>query len=90
MKSLHLLLQKLADKNFEFVVVGGFAGVLHGSALVTNDLAICAVLSPENVEKLRHVLADMNPRHRITHHKLSFLKNPPALSSPGRKLSAIR
>jgi septum formation inhibitor-activating ATPase MinD len=42
MKSLHLLLQKLADENFEFVVVGGFAGVLHGSALVTNDRAIAA------------------------------------------------
>jgi len=29
MKSLHLLLQRLADAGLEFVVVGGFAGVLH-------------------------------------------------------------
>ena len=35
MKNLHVLLQRLADAGLEFVVVGGFAGVLHGSAYVT-------------------------------------------------------
>ncbi len=57
-------------------MVGGFAGVLHGSSLVTNDLDICAVLSPENVERLRRALADLRPMHRITHQKLSFLEVP--------------
>ena len=46
MKSLHVLLQRFADAGLEFVVVGGFAGVLHGSAYVTVDLDICAVMSP--------------------------------------------
>lgn len=78
MKSLHLLLQRLADAGFEFVVVGGFASVLHGSAYVTDDLDICAVLSAENVGKLRTALADLRPRHRMTHKKLSFLDHPPA------------
>jgi predicted nucleotidyltransferase len=78
MHSLHVLLQRFADAGFEFVVVGGYAGVLHGSALVTNDLDICAVLSPENVEKLRRVLADLHPVHRMTHEKLSFLEHPSA------------
>lgn len=76
MHNLHLLLQRLADAKFDFVVIGGFAGVLHGSALVTNDLDICAVLSAENVEKLRGILADMHPVHRMTHRKLSFLDHP--------------
>lgn len=49
MQSLSHLLQRLADSGVDFVVIGGFAGVLHGSALVTRDLDICAVLSPENV-----------------------------------------
>ena len=76
MHSLHLLLQRFTDAGFEFVVVGGYAGVLHGSSLVTNDLDVCAVLSPENVEKLRTVLADLHPVHRMTHKKLSFLEHP--------------
>lgn len=32
MRNLSMLLQKLADSGVDFVVVGGFAGVLHGSA----------------------------------------------------------
>jgi predicted nucleotidyltransferase len=81
MHNLHLLLQRLADAKFEFVVIGGYAGVLHGSALVTNDLDICAVLSAENIAKLRTVFADLHPVHRITHRKLSFLDVPPAGTS---------
>jgi predicted nucleotidyltransferase len=78
MKSLSLLLQKLADAGLEFVVVGGFAGVLHGSAYVTDDLDICAVMSPETAAKLRAALADLHPVHRMTSRKLSFLEHPPA------------
>lgn len=77
MKSLHHLLQRFADAGLEFVVVGGFAGVLHGSAYVTEDLDICAVMSPENIAKLRSALADLKPVHRMTHKKLSFLEHPP-------------
>lgn len=76
MQTLRLLLQRLAEAGLDYVVVGGFAGVLHGSSLVTNDLDICAVLSPENVAKLRKALADLHPVHRMTHKKLSFLEHP--------------
>jgi predicted nucleotidyltransferase len=78
MKSLPLLLQRLADAGLEFVIVGGFAGVLHGSAYVTDDLDICAILTPENVDKLRGAMADLHPVHRMTHRKLSFLEHPSA------------
>jgi len=74
--SLSKLLQRLADSGVDFVVVGGFAGVLHGSALVTRDLDICAVLTPENVERLRETLKDLNPCHRMTPQRLSFLQAP--------------
>ncbi len=76
MTSLHQLLQRFVDADFEFVLIGGYASVLHGSALVTNDIDLCAALSPENVERLRAVLADLHPVHRITHEKLSFLQHP--------------
>jgi len=77
MKSLHLLLQKLADAGIEFVVVGGFAGGLHGSAYVTDDLDICAVLTPDTIARLRIALVDLKPVHRMTHKKLSFQEYPP-------------
>lgn len=53
MSNLNELLQRLCDADIDFVVVGGFAGVLHGSTLVTRDLDVCTVLTGANVEKLR-------------------------------------
>ena len=76
MNNLHQLLTRLADAEFEFVVVGGYAAVLHGSAFVTNDLDVCALLSPEHVAKLRQALVDLHPVHRMTKQKLSFLDHP--------------
>jgi len=61
--------------------VGGFAGVLYGSSLVTRDLDLCLLLSPENIAKLRTALKDFNPKHRISPQKPSFLKYPEELES---------
>ena len=76
MATLSQLLQRLCDADVDFVIVGGFAGLLHGSTLVTRDLDICAVLSRTDVAKLRDTLRDLNPRHRLTSSKLSFLTTP--------------
>ncbi len=76
MQSFSQLLQRLADAGLDFVIVGGYAAVAYGSSLVTRDLDICAVLTPENVDTLRRTLADAHPRHRLTHKRLSFLKHP--------------
>ena len=76
MSELNQLIQRLCDAEIDFVIVGGFAGILHGSTLVTRDLDVCAVLSRENVAKLRAVLRDLNPTHRQTPQRLSFLDNP--------------
>jgi hypothetical protein len=55
------LIAKLTDSGFEFVLIGGCAAVTHGSAQVTRDLDICAVLTGADVERLRRVLAGRNP-----------------------------
>lgn len=70
------LLHRLADSGLEFVIIGGFAAVTHGSALVTRDLDICALLTDETVEKLRRTLSDWHPKHRMMPGKLSFLDFP--------------
>ena len=78
MQDFRQLLQRLADSGLEFVIVGGYAAVTHGSSLVTRDLDICMALSNETVEKLRAVLAQWNPKHRMTPQQLSFLEFPKA------------
>lgn len=70
------LIAKLTDSGFEFVIIGGYAAVTHGSSQVTRDLDVCAVLTSENIELLRRALASWNPRHRMTADRLSFLKFP--------------
>jgi predicted nucleotidyltransferase len=76
MQNFNRLLQRLADSGLEFVIVGGYAAVTYGSSLVTRDLDICAVLTSETVEKLRSILGEWNPKHRMTPQELSFLEFP--------------
>ena len=78
MQDFRGLLERFTDGGLPFVVVGGYAAMTHGSSLVTKGLHVCAVFTAENVEKIRHLLADWNPKHRMTPQRLSFLKHPPA------------
>jgi predicted nucleotidyltransferase len=82
---LNRLIERLCDAGIDFVVVGGFAGILHGSTLVTRDLDVCVVLSAENVARLREVFRDLRPRHRFSSPKLSFLDTP----EPGVSLNNL-
>ncbi len=77
MQNFSHILQRLADAGLDFVLVGGFAAISHGSSYLTKDVDICAVLTPENIAKLRQALAEWNPKHRMTPQKLSFLTHPP-------------
>lgn len=70
------LISKLAENGFEFVVVGGFAASAYGSTYVTHDLDVCAVLTPENITKLRKILEDIHPLHRMMIPKKSFIEIP--------------
>ena len=78
----HLLLNRLADAGVEFVVVGDYAAVFHGSEYFTNGLEVCAVLSAENTGRIRAALGDLHPVHRQTHKRLSFIDHP----APGQEL----
>lgn len=75
-QNFNQLLHRLADSGLEFVIIGGFAAVTHGSSLMTRDLDICVVLTNETVGKLRSIFGDWHPKHRMTPQKLSFLEFP--------------
>ena len=76
MNDLNQLIQRLCDADIEFVIVGGFAAMLYGSSQVTRDLDVCALLTAENVQKLRLAFRNAHPAHRLTPQNLSFLDNP--------------
>lgn len=85
MTELNRLLQRLCEADVGFVIVGGFAAILHGSALLTRDLDVCAVLTAENLGKLRDVFRQLRPTHRFTPQRLSFLDSP----EPGAALKNL-
>jgi hypothetical protein len=85
MTELNRLLQTLCDAEVDFIIVGGFAAMLHGSSMLTRDLDVCAVITDTSVAKLRAAFRDLHPVHRQTPQRLSFLDTP----DPGVPLKNI-
>ncbi|HEU5134424.1 MAG TPA: hypothetical protein VFU13_04695 [Steroidobacteraceae bacterium] len=85
MTELNRLLQRLFEADIDFVIVGGFGAMLHGSSLLTRDLDVCAVLTADNLDKLRETFGDLHPTHRLTPQRISFLENP----EPGTALKNL-
>ena len=50
----------------KFVLVGGFAGVVHGCTYVTQDIDICCNFSADNLLALQKALKELHPVHRMT------------------------
>jgi len=70
------LLKRLSGHEVEFVIVGGIAGVLHGSSLVTRDLDICAPLTRDNLARILVALSGLNARFRVTSDQRPLSANP--------------
>jgi len=60
------LLDRLVKASVDFVIVGGFAGVVHGCTYVTQDVDICCDFSPTNLLSLQKAISDLHPVHRMT------------------------
>ena len=60
------LLQRLALGGVDFVIVGGYAGVVHGCTYVTQDVDVCCDFSPANLLALQEALRELHPVHRMT------------------------
>jgi hypothetical protein len=67
------LLARLTENDVEFVVVGGFAAVAHGSTLLTMDVDVCCDMSPDNLLRIQRAISDLHPVHRLTSRKLPLL-----------------
>ena len=80
MQGLQALLKLLIHSPVEFVLVGGFAAVLHGCNQTTRDIDICVVYSSEQIFTLREILRPLHPKHRMEDQKRSFMDTPEDLS----------
>jgi hypothetical protein len=64
------LLHRLVKGHIDFVIVGGYAAIVHGCNYVTQDIDICCVFAPANMLSLQAALADLHPVHRMTPGRL--------------------
>jgi hypothetical protein len=63
----------LCDAEVEFVVIGGLAANLHGSALITLDLDICYARTKANLKRIVAALAPFHPKPRGFPEGLPFI-----------------
>ena len=61
MIDLELALQALHRAGVEFIIVGGVAATIHGSARLTQDLDIVYARTPESVARLAAALTPYSP-----------------------------
>ena len=66
------LLKRLSNTGVDFVIVGGFAGIVHGCTYVTQDIDICCDFSPANLLRLQKALVGLHPVHRATPNRLKL------------------
>ena len=73
MKSGFLRLIELLNKGgVKFVLIGGFAGVVHGCTYVTQDIDICCDFSSDNLLMLQKALKNLHPVHRMKPKRLKL------------------
>ena len=67
------VIRTLVDAGIDFILVGGVAGTVHGSARLTRDVDVVYGRSPENMRRLVDALSSHNPYLRGAPQGLPFL-----------------
>lgn len=72
MTDFQALLKALAGSGVEFIIVGGAAATVHGSARLTQDLDLVYSRKPDNIRRLTDALAPHRPYLRGAPPALPF------------------
>ena len=72
MNNFEVLLNALRTHDVKFVIIGGVAATVHGSARLTSDLDVVYERSPENLERLADAFSPLAPYLRGTPPGLPF------------------
>lgn len=81
MTDLPRLLGSLAEVGVRFIIVGGMAGVAHGSARVTFDLDCVYARDADNITRLARALAPFQPVLRGAPAGLPFRFDEPTIQA---------
>jgi hypothetical protein len=73
------ILRALVARGVDFVVIGGIAAVLHGSARLTYDLDLCFAPDTANLAALGDVLVALDARLRGVDEPVPFVPDAAAL-----------
>jgi len=73
------ILEALVRHGVDFVVVGGLAGVAHGSAYNTRDVDVAYARTSENYERLEAALAELGATLRGAPEGLPFVADAATL-----------
>jgi hypothetical protein len=79
MDPLFQILKRLTEHEVQYVLIGGMAAMLHGSAVVTQDVDVCAPLEPPNLERIVRALRGLDPRFRFRPDKMPLFDDPARL-----------
>jgi predicted nucleotidyltransferase len=71
--SVERVVQALTDQGAEFIIIGGWSAVLHGSVRVTNDIDFFISRAPDNLPRIVKALAPFRPRLRDLPPTLPFV-----------------
>jgi hypothetical protein len=77
------LLGTLTAYGVDFVVVGGIAAVLHGSARITHDLDVCFAPDAANLRLLARALIDLGAGLRGVSDDVPFVPDERSLRNVG-------
>src|SRR5262249_59608402 len=75
------IIRLLAEHRAEFVVVGGLAMTMHGSAHITRDLDVCYRRTDANLAVIAAALAPLHPYLRGAPPGLPFRLDVPTLKA---------
>ena len=81
--SVSRIFEALIRNDVKFIVVGGIAAGLQGSAAMTTDVDIVHLRTPENIKRLLLALQELDARYRS---KPELRPSASHLSSPGHQL----
>ena len=75
------VLERFAQAEIDFVVIGGVAGGIHGSSFGTYDVDLAYSREPENLEKVAELLRSLDAKLRGAPAGLPFLLDAATLEA---------
>ena len=75
------ILHALLDRRVRFVLIGGLAGAIRGSPVITGDVDICYARDRENLERLAEALRGLDARLRGAPADVPFQLDAAALEA---------